>query len=90
MNRFQGVDELQFADGTIWTRAQLIALAGTKTGTAGADSLSGSGSAETFDGKGAPAGSQDYEQGGGGGDTFIYNAGYGPRRRSGDGGDLAF
>lgn len=47
------------------------------TGTTGADQLSGSASAETFDGKGAPVGSQDYEQGNGGSNIFVFNQGYG-------------
>ena len=70
-----GVQRVQFADGTVWTPGQLFQMA--TTGTTGADNLYGSSGADTFDGKGAPAGSQDYEQGNGGGDTFIYNAGYG-------------
>ncbi len=73
--QYYGVQQVQFADGTTWSKAQLIGLA--TTGTTGADRLYGTGSADTFDAKGAPAGSQDYVRGGGGGDTFIYNAGYG-------------
>ena len=72
-----GVESLQFADGTIWSRADLIQLSEQIPGTTGADTLSGTPGGDTFDGKGAPAGSQDYESGGGGGDTFIYNPGYG-------------
>ena len=70
-----GVQQVQFADGTVWTPQQLFQMA--TTGTTGADNLYGTSGADTFDGKGAPAGSQDYEQGSGGGDTFIYNADYG-------------
>jgi len=72
---YYGLQSVQFADGTMWTKAQLIAL--ETTGTAAADKLYGSSGAGTFDGKGAPAGSQDYEQGQGGADTFIFKSGYG-------------
>ena len=37
----------------------------------------GTSGADLFDGKGAPAGSSDYEQGNGGADTFVYRLGYG-------------
>ena len=73
--QYYGVQSVQFADGTTWTKAQLTGLA--TTGTTGADKLYGSNGADVFDGRGAPAGSQDYEQGNGGGDTFVFNAGYG-------------
>ena len=67
-----GVQLVQFADGTTWTRQQLIQVAAL-CGTAGNDTLYGTAGAEVFDGKGG----NDYVQGGGGGDTFIFNAGYG-------------
>ncbi|MFM0432024.1 calcium-binding protein [Paraburkholderia aspalathi] len=67
-----GVQFVQFADGTTWTRYQLIQVAAL-CGTSGNDKLYGTASAEVFDGKGG----NDYVQGGGGGDTFIFNAGYG-------------
>ncbi len=81
---YYGVQSVQFADGTTWTKAQLIAMA--TTGTSGADKLYGTSGSDTFDGKGAPAGSQDYEQGNGGGDVFIFNAGYGHLEISEDAG----
>ncbi|ASL46262.1 Poly(beta-D-mannuronate) C5 epimerase 5 [Burkholderia sp. AD24] len=67
-----GVQMVQFADGTTWTRQQLIQVAAV-SGTTGNDSLCGTSAAEVFDGKGG----SDYVRGGGGGDTFIFNAGYG-------------
>ena len=70
---YYGVHQVQFANGATWSKAQLIAM-GT-TGTAGADKLYGSPRSDVFDGKGAPAGSQDYEQGNGGNDTFVFNPG---------------
>ncbi|MFM0742307.1 calcium-binding protein, partial [Paraburkholderia xenovorans] len=66
-----GVQKVEFADGTVWTRQQLILM--ETTGTTGADSLYGSNAGELFDGKGG----DDHEYGGGGGDTFVFNAGYG-------------
>ncbi|MFM0592223.1 calcium-binding protein [Paraburkholderia dilworthii] len=68
----QGVQVVQFADGTTWTRQQLIQVAAL-CGTAGNDTLYGTSTAEVFDGRGG----NDYVVGGGGGDTFIFNAGYG-------------
>ena len=70
-----GVAHVTFADGTVWDRAAIIGQA--TTGTSAADTLYGADTADTFDGKGAPAGFQDYEQGNGGADTFVYQAGYG-------------
>jgi Ca2+-binding RTX toxin-like protein len=70
---YYGVQRVQFADGTSWTRAQIIALAAQITGGTGNDRLFGTPGADTFDGRGG----NDYEQGNGGGDTFLYNAGYG-------------
>ncbi|TLU70679.1 beta strand repeat-containing protein, partial [Lichenicoccus roseus] len=66
-----GVEQVQFADGTTWTQAQLVTMA--TTGTSAGQGLYGNGNANVFDSKGLAT----YEQGNGGGDTFIYNAGYG-------------
>ena len=82
-----GVQQVTFADGTAWTGQQLAALA--MTSTAGADSLYGTKGADTFDGLGAPAGSQDYEQGNGGADTFVFDPGYGQLEVNEDAGDQA-
>lgn len=70
---YNGVQSVQFADGTSWTRAQLVALASQITGSNGNDRLFGTPGADVFDGKGG----NDYEQGNGGNDIFLYNAGYG-------------
>ncbi|MFM0074602.1 calcium-binding protein [Paraburkholderia sediminicola] len=70
-NGSQGVQQIQFADGTVLTRNQLMQI--ETTGTTGADSLYGTAAANLFDGKGG----RDYESGGGGNDTFVFNAGYG-------------
>ncbi|MBV9634483.1 MAG: hypothetical protein JOZ40_07610 [Methylobacteriaceae bacterium] len=71
-----GVQSVQFADGTVWSRAQIIAK--LTVGTPGNDILYGTTGADVFDGKGG----NDYEQGNGGNDTFIFNAGYGQLRIS--------
>ena len=66
-----GVQQVQFADGTVWTRQQLDDLA--TTGSAGNTTLYGAADGDTFDGKGTA----HVAHGRGGGDTFIYNTGYG-------------
>jgi Haemolysin-type calcium binding protein related domain len=66
-----GVETVEFADGTVLSRTQLLAL--EEAGTTGADFIYGSSAGEVFDGKGGG----DTINGGGGGDTFIYNPGYG-------------
>ena len=66
-----GVQEVQFASGTIWDRAQILDL--TSTGTTGNDTLYGTSGAETFDGEGG----NDVIQGNGGGDTVVFDPGYG-------------
>ncbi|RQR19095.1 hypothetical protein DIE23_39025, partial [Burkholderia sp. Bp9143] len=68
-----GVGQVQFADGTVWTAAQVISMAHNMQGTTGDDRLNGSWGADTFDGKGG----NDVEIGNGGADTFIFNQGYG-------------
>ncbi|MHB8283516.1 MAG: calcium-binding protein [Caulobacteraceae bacterium] len=69
-----GVTEASFADGTSLTRQQLLALPATPVDTTAPEPLLiGSSLGEIFDGQGVAS----YEQGNGGADTFIYNAGYG-------------
>ena len=67
-----GVQSVQFADGTSWSYAQLLAKADTPS--ASNTSLYGDALANVFDSQGIAT----YEQGNGGGDTFVYNQGYGP------------
>jgi Ca2+-binding RTX toxin-like protein len=66
-----GVQQVQFADGTTLSSAQLLRM--ETTGTTGADTLFGTSGADVFDGKGGT----DYERGNGGSDTFVFGAGYG-------------
>ncbi|MGB8841609.1 MAG: calcium-binding protein, partial [Aliidongia sp.] len=66
-----GVQQVTFADGTSLSYAQLLALA--DTGSAGNTSLFGDAGANFLDSKGLAS----FEQGNGGGDTFLYNQGYG-------------
>ncbi|MCT7294601.1 hemolysin [Ralstonia sp. CHL-2022] len=68
---YYGVQQVDFADGTTWSRQQLLQM--ETTGTSGADTLYGTSGADVFDGKGG----NDIEIGKGGGDTFIFNVGYG-------------
>ena len=66
-----GVQEVTFADGTVWTRSEIGQM--LATGTPGNDTLSSIDPGQTYDGKGG----DDYAQGQGGGDTFIFDPGYG-------------
>ncbi len=66
-----GIEMVEFADSTVWTKSDIIANA--STGTTGNDTLYGTGGPETFDGKGG----NDFIRGFGGNDTFIFNSGYG-------------
>ena len=67
---------IAFADGTTWSTAQTLGLLNT-TGTQGSDKLYGSYLSNVFDGQGAPSSGKDLAVGNGGGDTFIFNQGYG-------------
>ena len=66
-----GVSEIEFSNGTVWNRQQVLDLA--TTGTSNADTLYGSASGDTFDGKGGT----DTEIGRSASDVFVYKAGYG-------------
>jgi Ca2+-binding RTX toxin-like protein len=68
-----GVQQVQFADGTVWTASQIIATVSNFEGTSGDDTFYGTGGADYFDGHGG----NDYEVGNGGDDTFVFNSGYG-------------
>ena len=77
---FYGVQDVTFADGTTWDRSEILQLASAPpasssevVGTTGSDRLLGSTTGLTFDGKGGV----DYAHGLGGGDTFVFDPGYG-------------
>ncbi|MGO9307325.1 MAG: beta strand repeat-containing protein, partial [Candidatus Korobacteraceae bacterium] len=70
-NAARGIDGIQFADGTVWTRAQLLAQA--VAAAPDSTGLYATATGSTLDTKGAVS----YVHGLGGGDTFVYNAGYG-------------
>jgi len=65
------VKTVSFGDGTAWSYQQLLDLA--DTGTAANTALYGDAGANVLDSKGEAT----YEQGNGGNDTYIFNAGYG-------------
>ncbi|MEA2879899.1 MAG: hypothetical protein QOF14_5095, partial [Hyphomicrobiales bacterium] len=65
-----GIEQLVFADGTIWDRTTIETLAWFR-GTEGADVFNGTGASETFDGRGG----DDTLNGGDGNDTLIGGAG---------------
>jgi YD repeat-containing protein len=70
-NANYGVGLIQFADGSTLDRQQLSNL--VTTGSSGNRRLYGGAGADTFDSHGQAY----YAEGKGGGDTFLYNAGYG-------------
>ncbi len=67
-----GIQKVAFADGTIWTSADLLTRLGTASETN--TTLYGDSNAQSFD----PGGIANGVVGGGGGDTIFYDAGYGP------------
>jgi Ca2+-binding RTX toxin-like protein len=69
---FSGIEQVQFANGTVWDKAQITAAAWIR-GTSSAETLNGTSDADVIDGKGG----NDYLHGGGGGDTYIYGVGSG-------------
>jgi Ca2+-binding RTX toxin-like protein len=71
-NGTNGVEQVAFDDGTTWDRSQIFNAAWVRL-TSGNDSYYGSSDAETLDGRGG----NDYLQGRGGGDTYIFGAGSG-------------
>jgi Ca2+-binding RTX toxin-like protein len=68
-----GIEEVQFADGVVWTRSHLQALATAGGATAGADKLLGTNFADTLTG----GLGDDLLEGRGGGDTYRYSIGDG-------------
>ncbi|WP_198386371.1 calcium-binding protein, partial [Burkholderia ubonensis] len=72
-NAENGVDVVQFADGTVWTRKDVLGFLAARASTAGSDVIFGTTGADALDGKGGG----DLIQGFGGGDEIIFNAGYG-------------
>ncbi|MBP1862210.1 calcium-binding protein, partial [Rhizobium herbae] len=69
----RGVDKIVFADGTTWTRAQIIQMVSTYTGTSGNDTLNGAGIADIIRG----GLGNDIVNGAGGNDTYVYARGDG-------------
>ena len=67
-----GIEQIQFADGTIWDRDQIQADAWFR-GTAGADAIKGSNADDTIVGNGG----DDVLDGADGNDTYVYAAGDG-------------
>ena len=68
-----GIEQVRFADGTIWTRDMLAAKASGGQGTAGDDTLIGTNFADTL----AGGAGNDTLMGSGGNDTYVYNIGDG-------------
>jgi Ca2+-binding RTX toxin-like protein len=69
----QGVEQIVFADGTVWTQSTLRTMVLAQATTAGNDTINGFNTADTIvGGKG-----NDTLAGGEGGDTYIYTRGDG-------------
>lgn len=66
-----GLQRFQFADGTVLSYADIMARASSAVSS---DVIFGDSKANVFD----PMGTASLIIGGGGGDTFVYNRGYGP------------
>ncbi|CCH07014.1 calcium-binding protein [Achromobacter xylosoxidans] len=66
-----GVGVVEFADGSTWTRQQLLQM--SLTGSGAMDNIYGTTGADFIDGKGGT----DYLKGRGGNDIFYYASGYG-------------
>ena len=72
MDGLQGLERIEFADGTVWTYEQMQEEAAYR-GTAGADTIVGTFGAEYFMGLGG----DDRIEGGGGSDIYIWSSGDG-------------
>ena len=69
---FWGIEEVHFADGTVWDQSEISTAAWIR-GTSGAETLFGTPEADVIDGRGG----DDLLRGGNGGDTYLYKAGSG-------------
>lgn len=69
----EGVEEIEFGDGTIWTRRDLLDAYIASATTSGADTIFGGAGSDTLSGQGG----NDHLKGLEGGDTYVFNAGDG-------------
>jgi Ca2+-binding RTX toxin-like protein len=74
-NDIHPIDRVEFANGVVWSGADLLSKAGSIVfqGTAGDDVLGGAEGADVFDG----GAGNDMLMGGGGGDVYLYKRGDG-------------
>ena len=72
----QGVEQVVFADGTVWTRATIQAMVVSQSGTSGNDTITGTNAADVISG----GLGDDTLNGGLGADTYLYNSGDGNDR----------
>ncbi len=70
---YQGVETISFADGTVWTQADLRVMLIAQASTAGNDTIVGFNTNDTFRG----GAGDDAISGGAGDDTYIYARGDG-------------
>jgi Ca2+-binding RTX toxin-like protein len=71
--RERGIEKITFADGTVWTIAQVRQMVIDQAGTAGNDAITGLNTNDTLTGRGG----NDTLDGGEGNDTFVYARGDG-------------
>ena len=69
----RGVERISFADGTVWTGADLRTMLLSQASTAGADVIVGFNTSDTLDG----GAGDDLLDGGSGNDTYLYQRGDG-------------
>lgn len=69
----EGVEKIQFSDGTIWTPADIRSMLVSAAGTSGNDDIQGTAAADMI----AGGRGNDNLHGGAGADTYIYNSGDG-------------
>ena len=69
----QGIEQIQFADGTVWSRADIRTMLISAAGTPGDDVITGSSSSDII----AGGHGNDTINGNGGADIYIYNRGDG-------------
>jgi Ca2+-binding RTX toxin-like protein len=71
--RERGIEKITFADGTVWTIAQVRQMVIDQAGTVGNDTITGLNTNDTLTGRGG----NDTLDGGEGNDTFVYARGDG-------------
>ncbi|WP_170971248.1 calcium-binding protein [Mesorhizobium sp. GR13] len=72
-NYGEGVELVEFANGTVWTKAQIVSMVVSSSGTSGNDTINGTNGADVI----AGLGGNDTLNGLEGNDTYLYSRGDG-------------